>query len=293
MLPRVGPATPAKLLVPLALLVSLSGPPAVAFDRESPADPAKGKTVSGEISFYVSASGRPQAEELYRIEVASDHEFRRIVKTFEMGKDRAGWSLGDPEGIDNIPEKYAPRNFEGIHYRGQLRLADGTYYWRVLKSVGGGGFNPLRGVETFTVDTVPPEPIDTMRMRLLPDGRLQMYWTAPFNDAKGNAERVAGYRVYRYPRMLKRFPLMTRNLAGEVQDSQFVLPQKDDTSRITFFFVQAVDEAGNEEGRRRPAPLGSYQVAFDPPNMDEAINPENLKRMAAEEKAEEKAAASK
>ncbi len=285
MLPRVGPATPAKLLVPLALLVSLAGPPATAFDKEAPADPAKGKVVSGEIQFYVSASGRPQPEEQYRIEVASDSEFRRIVKSFEMAKDRAGWAMGDTEGVENVPEKYAPKNFEGIHFRGQLKLADGTYYWRVLKSIGGGGYTALRGVETFTVDTVPPEPIDNMRMRLLPDGRLQMYWSMPFYDAKGNSEHIAGYRVYRFPKMLKRFPLMTRNLAGEVQEPQFVMPAKDDSAKITFFFVQAVDEAGNEEGRRRPTPLGSYQVAFEPPNMDDAINPENLKRMAAEEKA--------
>jgi hypothetical protein len=263
-----------------------------AFTDESLGAPKDGERVSSETVFYIEADGHPEALELYRIEIASDSGFEKIVRVVDMAKNMAGWSLGDARSLDKIPEDQRPKNFEGIHLRVHKPLPDGTYFWRASKSANGGPYQEIKGVESFVVDSTPPEPVDTLRVRMLEDGRVQVYWSSVTRDAAGEQETAEGYRVYRYTKVLKRFPIMTRNLAAETKDTQAVFPGREDTAAITFYFVNGVDLVGNEAGRKRPVPLGGYEVAFNPPNLNQLTNPKYLKRLAQQEKAaEEKAAA--
>lgn len=271
-------------LAALGMLAAVLCPVSLAFENESLRAPANGERVSTEIMFYIDASGRPEEGEAYVIEVSNDKSFRSIVATYDMTKNKAGWSLGDSMGVDNVPEKYKPANFEGVHLRVNTKFTDGTYYWRAAKSTKGGAPLPLRGSESFVVDTLPPRSLDSLRLRLLDDGRLQLYWQIEAADVEGNYDEIAGFRVYRFDRVLKRYPVMTRNLLAELNDTQYVVQGKqNEGSRITFFLVQGVDKVGNEEGRRRPAPIGSLETAFNPPNADDLINKDNLKRMAKED----------
>lgn len=264
-----------RLAFPLAVTVCLGAvsPAARAFESEKLAAPVAGARVGPRLLFYIEASGRPAQGEAYRIEIASDPKFNRVVATFDMQKEKSGWMLGDPQGISlkDVPEQYRPVQFEGIHLRCAPKLADGEYWWRAQKTVGG-GWQPIAGVETFTLDTRPPEAVDSLRLRMLSDGRLQMYWDPVMRDSAGYMESVSGFRVYRFTRLLKRYPMQTRYLAGEVKDTQFMVDKpRDDNTKIVFYLVHAVDEVGNEEGRRGPAPLGTYNVKFDPPSLDEIL----------------------
>jgi len=271
-------------LFSLALAAALGTHAIQAFEGERPAAPARGEIVSSSLAFYIEASGRPLPEEFYRIEVALDSDFERIVATFDGKKEKVGWLLGDAYNISDVPEKYRPLNYQGIHFRVNGKLPDGTYFWRAAKAQGNGAWVPLDGVQQFAVDTRPPAPVDTLRLRRLPDGTLQLYWSPVMRDLGDDMEQVAGYRVYRYDKTLKRYPLMTRYLAQETTDTQAAFtppPNREDApvERIVFYLVNAVDQVGNEEGRRRPLRIGDLEAALDPPNLDELSDPNYLRQL--------------
>lgn len=265
---RVAPVVIAVLVTGCA---ATSG--AQAFSSETPKSPIRGAKVAGDLVFHIAAKGRPEKQEFYRIEVASEPRFEKIVAQYDMHKDRAGWTLGDSLGLDDIPDEYRPVNFEGIHYRTRKPLPDGTYWWRALKSIGGMNWEAVGTTQSFVVDTRPPRSLEGLRLRMLADGRVQLYWDPLQTDDAGRPDDVAGFRIYRYDRPLKRFPTMPRYLIGEVTDNQFVIDgSREARPGVTYFLVQGVDSVGNEEGRRRPAPVGSLDAVFNPPNADELLS---------------------
>jgi hypothetical protein len=268
----------------LALAAALGTPAIRAFEGERPAAPARGEIVSSNITFYIEASGRPLPEEYYRIEIGLDSDFDRIVATFDGKKEKVGWLLGDSYNVSDVPEKYRPTNYQGIHYRVNGKLQDGTYFWRAQKAQGNGAWVPLDGVQQFTVDTRPPAPVDTLRLRRLPDGTLQLWWSPVMRDMGDDMEQVAGYRVYRYDKTLKRYPMMTRYMAQETTDTTAAIappPNPEDASleRIVYYLVNAVDQVGNEEGRRRPLPIGDLENTAEVPNLDELTDPNYLRQL--------------
>lgn len=278
-----------RIVLASAACALLCGTPDLAFENERPASPKGDASVSSNMAFYIEASGRPGIEEFYRIEVALDSDFESVVATFDNRENKAGWLLGDSFDMSGVPEKYRPSLYEGIHFRVANKLQDGTYYWRVSKATGGGDWVVLDGIEQFQVDTLPPEPIESLRVQRLTNGAIQLYWSPVSRDMGDNVERVAGYRVYRYNKLLKRYPMMTRYLVSETEDTQLTLrppPDKEKPSpdRIVFFLVNAVDEVGNEEGRRRPTKIGEMAAAFDPPNLDQLSDPNYLRQLNQEER---------
>jgi hypothetical protein len=271
-------------MLPLALALG-TGSAALAFEDERPAAPARGETVSQEFEFFIEAEGEPEPEEFYLIEVATDSEFENVVKTFDSRESRAGWAFGGLKGLEDVPEEYMPANYEGIHLRVKGQLDDGDYYWRVSKAVGGGDWQPLRGEESFRIDTVPPEPVHDLRVDRTPSGTVLLSWGPVGRDLDGNPERVAGFRVYHYTKLLKKYRVMTRYILSERDDFSLELPA--DTlgeHKIVFFRVQAVDEVGNEEGRRRPKPIGTYADDREHPDADLLTDPNYLRRLAQEER---------
>ncbi len=274
----------------VALAAALGASAGLAFEGERPAAPARGEIVSSTFSFYIEASGRPVPEESYRIEVAMDSDFDRIVASFDGKKEKVGWLLGDTYNVSDVPEKYRPKNYQGIHFRVIGKLQDGTYFWRASKTQGNGAWAPLEGVQQFTVDTRPPAPVDTLRLRRLPDGTLQLWWSPVMRDLGDDMEQVAGYRIYRYDKVLKRFPLMTRYLAQETADTTAAFapppnPADAPLERIVYYLVNAVDQVGNEEGRRRPLPIGDLEAPAEIPNLDELSDPNYLRQLNQAERA--------
>ncbi len=280
------------VLTGLGLSVALFLAPAhrsIAFENERLGAPIKGEAVSDLVTFYISADGRPIQGEAYKIEIARDSDFEKIVTTFDGSKERGGWSLGDPKGIEDVPPELAPTNFLGIHLRVQPKLADGEYFWRAAKTTGGGGWTEVRGSESFVVDTRAPADIDTLRLRRLPDGSIQLWWAPITYGSDNQPETVAGYRVYRYEKLLMRYPPMTRYLLRELQaDTTVTIPLKDTEPSMVFYRVSAVDEVGNEDGRRRPAPIGALDAQFNPPDADALTDPKVLRRMYEEAREKEK-----
>ena len=132
-------------------LVGLAGA-GLAYEGERPGSPAGEEPLSGELRFFISASGEPEPEEYYLIEVATDSGFEDVVATYDGRKSRAGWAFGSNRGLEDVPEKYRPANIEGIHYRGRTTLPDGAYYWRVAKAIGSGAWDYIDDYETFVVD---------------------------------------------------------------------------------------------------------------------------------------------
>jgi len=268
-------AVPATLLLGTAAVLGYSD--------ERVVSPNDGDRVSARMEFYISASGGLEKEEFYRIEVAADDEFENIVARFDSRGSKAGWVFGDLLGVDDVPEKYRPVNFEGIHFRSRGHLKDGEYYWRASKAVGGGAWEPIDGEGFFVIDTLPPEPVETLQLILDEAGNLVLSWLPVDLDTGGEQDEVGGYRVYQYTRRLKRYPVMTRYMVGETDRTEHLIPNiKEDTRKIVYYRIRAVDGVGNEEGRRRPAPIGSLDAQLHPPNLDQLADPNYLRRLAQE-----------
>ncbi len=272
------------LLLSVLVAAHLSLSSAKAYSGESVASPSNGERVSQKIDFYISADGGPEKEEYYLIEVARDGDFEEIVASFDSRKSKAGWIFGDLLGIDDVPDKYRPVNYEGIHFRARGRLRDGEYYWRASKAMGGGPWEPIDGSASFIVDSLPPEPVDSLKLSLNDAGELELRWSGVDRDVQDGFEEVSGYRVYQYTRKLKRYPVMTRYMIGETTYTELVVPEaRDDSRRIVYYRVRAVDSVGNEEGRRRPAVIGSLAAQLKPPNLDQLADPAYLRRLYQEE----------
>ena len=247
--------------------------------------PDGGERVSTNVEFYIDADGGPEPEEFFLIEVATDPEFESVTARFDSRQSKAGWVFGDLLGMDDdVPEKYRPQNFEGIHFRARGRLRDGEYYWRARKALGGGDWQPVDGEGHFFVDTLPPAPVDSLELATGESGEIHLSWSPVLFDKSGESEEVRGYRVYQYERLLRRYPVMTRYLVGETESTEAVLPPiEQDSRRIVFYRVRAVDAVGNEDGRRRPAPIGSLDMQLHPSNLDQLADPDYLRRMARED----------
>ncbi|RMG44790.1 MAG: hypothetical protein D6718_09255 [Acidobacteria bacterium] len=272
-----------RLAVAAGLL--LAAAPAPGYENEKPTLPADGQVVGSKFEFYIAADGKPGVEEFYRVEVATEDEFKpeQVVLTIDMRDNRRGWVLGTSYGLKDVPEEYRPVNYEGIHYRVFNRLKSGEYYWRALKALGGGEWTPLGRPMRFRVDRTPPGPVEEMRLARRKDGAIAISWAPVVSDAEGEPELVAGYRVYRYAKLLKRYPPSTRFLLAETDRLEVVVPADAvEGERIVFFRVQAVDEVGNELNRPLPAPMGSFEAKFHPPDADLLTNPEYLKRLSEE-----------
>ncbi len=279
----VSSRTAVRVALFLALCLGLAPLSARAFEGERPGYPVNDERVGAWFEFWIEADGRPATEEFYRIEVARDSDFEQVVAVFDQRKQKQGWLIGDPLGLDDIPEQYRPQNYEGIHYKVRGRLRDGEYWWRAYKALGGGDWTLLDGEGHFFVDTDPPAPVDSLEVTKLEDGSIELRWAPVVMEVDEEPEDTAGYRVYRYTRRLKRYPLMTRYLVAETEDTRLVLPpDEDENLKIVFYRVNAVDQAGNEMGRRRPKPLGAFDVKFHPPDADSLTNPEYLRQLSQE-----------
>ncbi|MBP7149775.1 MAG: hypothetical protein KBD01_19795, partial [Acidobacteria bacterium] len=200
----------------------------------------------------------------------------------------ATWSYGSEFALEDVPEEYRPTNHVGIYCRARGQLQDGTYFWRASKSIGGGEWSSLGDPQEFVIDTVPPATVDSIRMDMRSDGTLRISWDPVWSDQGQNSEHVAGYRVYRYDKILKRYPLMTRYLVGETQESDVTLDVAENDPKLVFYRVQAVDSVGNEEGRPRPAPIGAFDLAFEAPDFDQLADPAYLKQLNQEERDRQK-----
>lgn len=266
------------MFVAVSLCVSI---PAAAFENERVSFPDHGTSVSSRFDFYIEASGGAEVGELYQIEVARDSDFEDIVAVIDMKESRKGWMIGDSLGVSDIAEEFLPQDFEGIHYRSRRVLKDGEYYWRAYKSVNGGDWSEISGEGHFFVDTRPPRAVDTLRIGKQPSGAVVFSWEPIARDEEDNPERVAGYRIYSYPRVLMRYPVMTRYLTAEVRDAEYVAPIDigEKPPRITYFRVRAVDDVGNEDGRRSPKRIGELDIVFNPPDLDQLTNPQYLRQL--------------
>jgi hypothetical protein len=272
----------ALLAVPLVAFAA----PALAYDDERASLPADGSVVGGEVHFYIEASGGPEVEEFYRIEVAEDPDFEYVVTEHDSRDKKAGWAFGTMRGmsLEEVPEQYRPVSFEGIHYRGRTRLDDGEYYWRASKAIGGGEWEPIDGENRFVVDTTPPEDVPDLRVDKREDGELVLSWGTVGYDVSGNSERVVGFRVYQYTKLLRMYRPLTRYIVGEVPGNDLEVDTSNlEQSRIVFFRVQAVDDVGNEQGRRRAKPFGEWQEAREITPPDKLTDPAYLRRLAREE----------
>ncbi|NJN64648.1 MAG: fibronectin type III domain-containing protein [Acidobacteria bacterium] len=266
------------------LLLVLASATAFGFEDEAVSSPAGGQVVSKDVKFFIEATGEPQPEEFYRIEIARDAAFENIVLDIDGRKDRGGWAFGTARGFDDVPEKYRPASFQGIHFVMRGRLEDGDYFWRAHKAVGSGGWTRIDGAESFSVDTVPPRPVDDLRVKRAADGTLELSWSPVGYDAEGRPERVAGFRVYQYTKLLRMYRPLTHYVITEgVPTTARVAPDALEDQRIVFFRVQAVDEVGNEEGRTIPKRIGELDTTRDIVNADELTDPAYLKRLAQEE----------
>ncbi len=264
--------------------IALVSPTVLAYGHERAASPAGGDTVSANIDFYIEADGEPEDGVHYQIEIASDDEFELIVTRFDSKKSSAGWVFGNLQGVEDVPDKYRPVRYEGIHYRARGRLKNGVYFWRVSRSRGDGAFELLDGIAEFRVDTVPPGPVDSLLLDIDETGALELSWDPVFYDEQDGDERVAGYRVYRYTRLLKRYPVMTRYILRVTEDTKTFIPQEtEDSASIVFYRVRAVDDVGNEEGRRRPSRLGEFEVKFNPPDLEQMVDQNWLRKQAEED----------
>lgn len=244
------------------------------YSDEMPASPADGENVDSMLEFYIRADGSPEKEEYYKIEVSSDFDFETIVASYNSRDDISGWVFGDLMGLEDVPPELMPENYQGIHLRTRLELPDGEYFWRAFKARGGGAWEPIDGELSFYVDTTPPASVAEVDMWITERGELAFEWEPVINDLDGNQEAVGGYRIYRYTSTKKRYPTMTRYLIAETEYTEHVQPGAlDDGHRIVFYRIQAVDEAGNEEGRRRPAPIGTYEHALEPFDAERAVDP--------------------
>ncbi len=260
-----------------------------AFENERLGAPVNGEAVSQELTFFISADARPLQGEAYKIEVARDRNFEKIAATFDGNKERGGWSMGDPAGLEDVPPELQPSNFLGIHLRVTSKLEDGEYFWRALKTTGGGGWTKIGDPESFVIDTRAPADIDTLRLRRLPDGSIQLWWAPVTFGLDNRPDTVAGYRVYRYEKLLKRYPPMTRYLLREIEsDTTITVPLKENEPSVVFYRVSAVDAVGNEDGRRRPTPIGALDAAFNPPDADAMTDPKVLGQLYEEARRKEK-----
>lgn len=281
-------AIPYTVWFGFALISSINTPRA--FENERLGAPIEGVAAPAKLfEFYIRADGRPLTGELYKIEVASDSEFEEIVATFDMSKQRGGWALGDPVGFEQIPPDLIPENYEGIHLRTQLKLSDGEYYWRASKTLDGSSWQLISGVANFRLDTSPPSGVDSLKIRRRADGTLDLEWQPVSSSESGDSEEVAGYRVYRYDKLLKRYPSMTRYIVGELEgNTALSLAPANNEPKIVFYRVHAVDAVGNEIGRVTPAKIGSLQSRWTQAELDRFTNPQELGRMYQEAKDAEK-----
>ncbi len=272
-------------LLILLVVFPWAGTAPLAFEDEQPAYPADDAVVGRNIHFFIAASGDPVPEEYYRIDVALDDEFEEIVAVFDSRKNRTGWAVATPYDVTDVPEQYRPQFENGVHHFSRKRLGDGIYYWRVAKAQGAGDFVVLDPVERFIVDTVPPEPIsDLVLMRDASDGSLVLRWAPVMFDATGEPERIAGFRVYQYTKVLRMYRPLTRYIVAESLEPELRVPLKSvEDNRIVFFRVQAVDEVGNEEGRSRPKKIGEIEKTRSI-NADQLTDPAYLKRLAEEQR---------
>lgn len=275
------PQVRALATLTLALGLTAAG---LAYEDERPGSPVRDERVSGELRFFISASGEPEPEEHYLIEVALDSDFEEVVATYDGRKSKAGWAFGSNRGLEDVPEKYRPVNIEGIHYRGRAKLPDGNYYWRIAKALGSGAWQYSDDYETFIVDGTPPEGINSLRVAIDASGNLAFTWDPVIFDVNGNPDSVAGFRVYHYTKVLRKYRTLNRYVVGEIDDTSMRVPLSEfEGERIVFFRVQAVDEVGNEEGRSRPMIFGELEERRANINADQLTDPAYLRRLAAEE----------
>lgn len=278
------------------VLTLFAGRPTLPFSSEKPAFPIDGNRVARQALFMIEADGSPEKGERYRIEIARDSKFETIDATFTSGRESPGWSMANQKTMEIIPEKYRPEAFNGIRLRTTLSLEEGEHFWRVSKSIRGGPFETISRPARFTFDTTPPAPVERIQIRPRPEGGLVLKWDPVTTDAKSGPEEVAGYRVYRFNTVLHRYPTMTRYLVTETTDTQVELPGKKGgggPGKVSFFLIQAVDSSGNEEGRFRPQALGSLNSQYNPPDLNALTDPQSLRDMNTQARAEEAAEAAK
>lgn len=284
--PNRPPAPLLALLLATTLVLPALFTPAQAYENESLEHPIDGAIVGSIFDFYIEADGEPAIEEFYRIEVALDDEFEKVVKTYDSNKKGTGWR--NIRRLDGVPSRYQTRFDNGVLLKVRSGLDDGEYFWRASKAIGAGAWQPIGDVEEFVLDSRPPAPIQQLELQRDAAGNLVFNWEVPGFNADGGYESVAGFRLYRYTRTLKRYPVLTKYLIAETESAGLAIPTGDDEDkRIIFYRVQAVDDVGNEAGRPSPRQIGSLDEAFNPPDLDQLTNLEYLKRLHAEAAAEE------
>lgn len=229
MIPRI-----TRLLVPAVLALTVSAAGAQTVDDVFPIEPEDRSMVGPRPVFTVGADGTELFKLKFRV-VLSDDDWDTEKYVFDQLAEPAGWIYTALGG-----------DF-GAMYRAQKPLDDGQYEWR---ADAWNGLEWFEGDMTFRldIDSIPPAPVDEVRMSVEPDG-IALDWDSVTTDENGRPEYVVRYHVYRY---LKRsvFPVIVPFRIATTEENTFVdrEPQGLET-QLVFYKVTAEDEAGNETER--------------------------------------------
>jgi len=201
-------------------------------------DPPDEAVVGSRVVFRLVYRGIDDAElrdARFRIELRGRNDDDASIE-FDQRRHKRGWTAGSPGEM---------------LYRPRRPIPDGEYVW----SVGVWDGVVWRGDETrfrLRVDSVPPAPVENLRVRYVADRNvLRLDWDPVATDVEGGAEYVAAYHVYRYSRadntpsaepfevIRTETPATEIPVAGPLE------------ARLWFFRVTAEDLAGNEADRAR------------------------------------------
>lgn len=201
-----------------------------------PLSPAEGDVVGPRLYFRVDAPDldeRSRAREPLRIALLDADGV--AFEVWERLRSPSGWALGAGDEIVFTPRRPLP---------------DGDYRWRIDRWDGAAW---VTGDEVrFRVDSVPPAPVEEVRLSLdRGAGVVVAEWRPVAADALGGAEFVARYRVYAAAPPAALRPSADAEIAATDQTRvELPLDRLAADAPLVGIRVQAQDAAGNETGRR-------------------------------------------
>lgn len=219
------------------VLAAATATPAQNVEDVFPLVPADRAVVGVRPRFQIGVKGSDLGKMRFRIEISRD-DFDTVAYSYDQQADKNGWAFTGLGGE------------MGAMYVTREALPGGSYKWRVS---AWNGIEWVVGRKTlaFTVDTVPPAEIQSLRMRWDREQEvLSFEWDPVVSDRDGGPENVVKYHIYRYTNRPPFFVVRPFRI-GETQQTFF-----EDRGKILknapllYYIVNAVDAADNEPGRR-------------------------------------------